>query len=94
MKGKKVLEFILLKPAFSSRNLTSLLLVAIFFAVYVLAGGKVEVPDVKQGSNFGSVSRSRAVSAPPVGTSQEKVQRGPAEADPISELEKRLQKLK
>jgi len=64
MRGKRVLEFVLLKPAFSSRNLTSLLLVAIFFGVYVLAGGKVEVPDVKQGANFGTVTKNGSRSGP------------------------------
>ena len=58
MKGKKIVEFLILKPAFTSRNLSSLGLVAIFFLVYWLAGGKVAVPNVKQGSNFGSVTSS------------------------------------
>ena len=58
MKGKKLLEFLILKPAFSSRNLSSLGLVLLFFIIYWLAGGKVTIPDVKQGSNFGSVTRA------------------------------------
>ena len=58
MKAKKVVEFLILKPAFTSRNLSSLGLVAIFFLVYWLAGGKVDIPNVKQGSNFGSVTSS------------------------------------
>ncbi len=60
MKAKKVLDFLILRPAFSSRNLTSILLVALFFGVYVLAGGKVTMPNVKQGQNFGSISKPGA----------------------------------
>jgi hypothetical protein len=97
MKGKKILEFVLLKPAFSSRNLTSLLLVAIFFAVYVLAGGKVEIPDVRQGSNFGGVSQTRPVRAEPARVPVEQQTLQPSatsDDDPISELERRLKNLK
>ena len=58
MNGKKVLGFLLLKPAFNSRNLTSLALVALFFGVYVASGGKVtSVPKLKAGAGgFGSVT--------------------------------------
>jgi hypothetical protein len=42
MNKKKIAEFLLLKPAFSTRNLTSILLVALFFGVYVASGGKVK----------------------------------------------------
>lgn len=65
MKGKKVLDFLILKPAFTSRNLTSLGLVGIFFLVYILAGGRITVPDVKQGANFGSVSQEPGVASMP-----------------------------
>ena len=61
MNTKKVLSFLLLKPAFTSRNLTSIALVALFFGVYVAAGGKVSaLPKVKQGVGFGAASVERA----------------------------------
>lgn len=54
-KTKRVLGFLLMKPAMSSRNLTSLGLVAMFFAVYVLAGGTVSpVPKVAVNQSFGT----------------------------------------
>lgn len=57
MSAKRVFGFLLMRPAWSSRNLTSLALVALFFGVYVAAGGKVSsVPKVKQGSSFGTMS--------------------------------------
>lgn len=57
MNGKKVFSFLVLKPAWSTRNLTSLALVALFFGVYVAAGGKITaVPKVKQGSGFGTIN--------------------------------------
>ncbi len=54
---KRILGFLLLKPAISSRNLTSLGLVGIFFGVYVAAGGKLEgLPAVQtEGGGFGAV---------------------------------------
>jgi hypothetical protein len=56
MKAKKVLSFLLLAPAFNSKNLTSILLVVIFFLLYCAAGGKVSwVPDVQRGGGFGSI---------------------------------------
>lgn len=56
MNGKKVLGFLVMKPAWSTRNITSLALVALFFGVYVAAGGKITaVPKVKQGTGFGTL---------------------------------------
>lgn len=56
MNAKKVVSFLLLRPAFTGRNVTSLGLVAVFFAVYVAAGGKVTtVPKMNAGASFGSV---------------------------------------
>jgi hypothetical protein len=59
-QSKRILSFLLLKPAISSRNLTSLGLVGIFFGVYVAAGGKIEgLPAVQEGaSGFGAVHSS------------------------------------
>ena len=57
MGSNRLLSFLLMRPAFSSRNLTSLALVAFFIGVYVAAGGKVTTipPDMKPGAGFGSV---------------------------------------
>ena len=58
MDKKKVISFLLLRPAFTMRNLTSIGLVAIFFAIYVLAGGKVSLmPAVPRGQGFGSLEK-------------------------------------
>ena len=59
MKARKVVEFLLLKPAFTSRNISSVLLVGVFFALYVMAGGKVTwVPKVNaHGGAFGSMGQ-------------------------------------
>ena len=61
-QGKRILSFLLLKPAISSRNLTSLGLVGIFFGVYVAAGGKIEgLPAVQEGaSGFGALQSGSA----------------------------------
>jgi len=60
MPARKVLHFLTLRPAFSTRNLTSLLLVGVFFGVYYLAGGRVtSVPRVESGATFGSVSTTK-----------------------------------
>jgi len=55
MNAKKVVGFLLLRPVFNQRNISSLLLVGIFFGVYVLAGGKVTTtpPKVMQAGTFG-----------------------------------------
>ena len=56
MAAKRLLNFLLLKPAFSARNLTSLALVGVFFGVYYLAGGNVRaVPKLDSGATFGSI---------------------------------------
>lgn len=58
MKGRKVVDFIVLRSAFSQRNVTSLLLVGVFFAVYVMSGGKVttSLPQIKDTNSFGGAS--------------------------------------
>jgi len=61
MAVKKIIDFLILRPAFSSKNVSSLGLVALFFAIYVFAGGKVAwVPKVGQGDSFGTVGTERA----------------------------------
>ncbi len=61
MTVKKVVEFLLLRPAITKRNLTSLGLVAVFLCVYVAAGGKVtiEPPKIKPGAGFGTVDTGK-----------------------------------
>ncbi len=55
----KILNVIVPLKAVSPRNLTSLLLVAIFFAVYVLSGGRIKsVPKVELGRGFGSTPQA------------------------------------
>lgn len=59
MDRRRLFEFLLLKPAFSSRNLSSIALVVLFFLIYVFSGGKVSwVPAVKQvrTGSFGAAS--------------------------------------
>ncbi|MCB0344389.1 MAG: hypothetical protein KDD66_04705 [Bdellovibrionales bacterium] len=69
MKVNKVVSFLLLRPAFTGRNVTSLGLVAVFFMVYVLAGGKITtVPTMKPGGSFGSVESAGSPALP--GTQQ------------------------
>ena len=52
--AKKALSFVLCKNAFTHRNLTSIGLVAIFFLVYVLAGGKIttQLPNFTDGGGL------------------------------------------
>lgn len=65
MRAKKIINFLILRPAFTSRNMSSLGLVALFFALYILAGGKVTwIPDIKAGQGFGTVNRSSVTSQP------------------------------
>ena len=54
-KLKKTIELITCRSAFSQRNVTSILLVALFFAVYVMAGGKIstKVPSFQDVSKIG-----------------------------------------
>ena len=48
MDRRRLFEFLLLKPAFSSRNISSIALVVLFFLIYMFSGGKVSwVPAVK-----------------------------------------------
>jgi hypothetical protein len=56
MNAKKVLSFLLCSSAFTKRNISSLGLVAFFFFVYVLAGGKIDtaIPSPSKIGAFGS----------------------------------------
>lgn len=56
MNAKRIVGFLLMRPAFTQRNLTSIGLVAVFFFVYVLMGGKVttELPKAPKEGVFGS----------------------------------------
>ena len=55
-KIKKVLGFLVLKDAVSSKNLTSIALVALFFGVYIASGGRIApLPKVERGPGFGDV---------------------------------------
>lgn len=59
MKGKRVVDFLLVRPAFTQRNVSTLLLVGVFVGVYTLAGGKVtlKVPAIDTAeSQFGGIS--------------------------------------
>ncbi len=59
MSAKKLVGFLIPLKAISPRNLTSLGLVAVFFAVYVICGGKIQsVPRVPVGKSFGGVRSS------------------------------------
>jgi hypothetical protein len=62
MSVKKFVGFLLPLKAVSPRNFTSLALVAIFFAIYVLSGGKIQsAPKVSPGGSFGGVRSSKPV---------------------------------
>ena len=63
---KRILGFLMLRPAISSRNLTSLVLVGLFFGVYVAAGGKVEgIPAVQSNTGgFGTVDKTAPIADP------------------------------
>ncbi len=55
MNARKIAGFLLCESAFTKRNISSILLVALFFAVYLLAGGKVStLPKLKETSGFGT----------------------------------------
>jgi len=57
---RHVKDVLLLKPAVTSRNLVTVLLVALMFGVYIASGGKVTtVPQVRPGSGFGTVDDER-----------------------------------
>ena len=57
MRGKQVVDFLVLRSAFTRRNFTSLFLVGVFFAVYILSGGKVttKLPKLQGSGSFGNV---------------------------------------
>ena len=60
MNKEALKQIFFLKSAVSSRNLTSLLLVGLFFGVYVAAGGKISsVPNIKPGQGFGTIKGER-----------------------------------
>lgn len=55
-KTKRVLDFLLLRPAFTGRNLFSIFLVMLFVGVYIASGGRVHsLPKIKPGAQFGAV---------------------------------------
>jgi len=57
---RHVKDILLLKPAMTSRNLVTVVLVALMFGVYIASGGKVTtVPQVRPGSGFGTVDDER-----------------------------------
>ena len=55
MNAKKIAGFVLCKSAFTQRNMTSIGLVAAFFVVYVLAGGRVttSLPELRNAGGLG-----------------------------------------
>lgn len=58
MNAKKVVNFLVLRSAFTQRNVTSLGLVGIFFVVYLISGGKVtlnSLPPIQRSDSFGGV---------------------------------------
>ena len=63
MNVKKTIQFLFLKPAFTSRNVTSILLVGVFFGVYIVSGGSVRsIPKVTPGDGFGIVQAKETIS--------------------------------
>ncbi len=65
MNVKKVAGFLLLRPVFTSRNLTSIALVLFFMGIYVLCGGRISAipkPDLEH-SSFGGISNEDPQSA-------------------------------
>ena len=65
MNAKKVVGTLLLKPAFTQRNITSVLLVAAFFGVYILMGGTIstELPANRANGGFGGSSSDKKATA-------------------------------
>lgn len=62
MEKKKIADFLLMRPMFTVRNVTSIGLVAVFFCVYIMAGGKITtIPNIERDQNFGGVRRSGIV---------------------------------
>lgn len=72
MKAGKVVNFLLLGDAFTSRNITSIGLVIIFFFIFYLAGGKVTWrPQIQNGASLSPVYTEPAPD--PVAKSVERV---------------------
>ena len=83
MKTNKFIQFLLLKPVFSSRNLTSIALVALFVAVYVLAGGKITtVPKVSNSNAFGGIETKEEKRKP---VPAQRIEPAPQRVEPSSE---------
>lgn len=58
MKSKKILRFLLLGDALSSRNLTAIGLVVLLMGVYAASGGRIKFVSIKPGKgDFGGASR-------------------------------------
>ena len=57
MNAKSVVNFLVLRSAFTQRNFTSLLLVGVFVAVYIFSGGKIStvVPTIPTSTTFGGL---------------------------------------
>ncbi len=74
MNAKKVVGFLVCKDAFTQRNISSVLLVAVFFGVYVFAGGKVttSIPELRGAAGLGATDLPGRARLP-----------NPAEADKI-----------
>ncbi len=57
MNTKKVLNFLILRSAFTKSNFATVALVAMFFGLYMAFGGKVApLPKLDEGGNFGSIN--------------------------------------
>jgi hypothetical protein len=61
-KAKNVLGFLFMSSAFTQRNVTSVVLVMVFFGVYIAAGGKIT-------TTLPRLERVKAMSAPTLGGS-------------------------
>ena len=82
MNAKKVIGFLLMRPAFTQRNVTSIVLVAVFFGVYAMMGGKVttELPKVNKNGSFGSAQPAKKLPLP--GSNAGSQPSGGADAEP------------
>ena len=57
MNAKRIMNFLILRPAITTRNLTSLALVGLFFLIYLASGGTIStLPNVSTGEGFGSIN--------------------------------------
>lgn len=85
MNAKKIAGFLLMRPAFTQRNLTSIVLVGVFIGSYFLMGGKIttSIPAPDKRNPFGSV-KSSGVKSP--GTKQTTSQKSvvPSETNDIA----------